>query len=116
MRASILTLAAILAGAAPALAARIVTIGAGDLGPLNRQLGGTTHGSANVLVKQKVADLGVPHIRIDTWLDTGPYACVKDSEGRPVVDFTAIDERVQNVRDTGAEPLVIVDYMPRCLS
>jgi len=81
-----------------------------SLGALNRELGGVTQGSANPAVNAALASIGVPHVRIDTWFDQSGVDCVHPP------DFTALDQRVANVRAAGAEPLVIIDYMPACLS
>ena len=95
----------------PAFAARIVTVDVSrSLGALNRELGGVTQGSANPAVNAALASIGVPHIRIDTWFDLSGVDCVNPP------DFGALDARVANVRAAGAEPLVIIDYMPACLS
>lgn len=83
---------------------------AGSLGALNEDLHGTTQGSANQGVIDRLAAIRQRHIRIDTWFEQGVYDCAS------APDFTALDDRVESVRATGAEPLVIIDYMPPCLS
>ncbi|MGH7896352.1 MAG: GH39 family glycosyl hydrolase, partial [Candidatus Binatia bacterium] len=103
--------AAVLLASSAALGERIVTVDVSrSLGPLNRELGGVTQGSANPAVNQALAAVDIPHIRIDAWFDLGGVDCVNPP------DFTALDARVANVRAAGAEPLVIIDYMPACMS
>jgi len=98
-------------GSAAAAGERVVTVDlAGSSRSFNRSLGGVTQGSANPAVNAALASIRVPHIRIDTWFEQGGVDCTNPP------DFTAIDARVANVRAAGAEPLVIIDYMPRCLS
>lgn len=106
---AVLLFATLAAGDAGA-ASRIVTVGPAPLGPLNRDLGGTTQGSGDPAVIAALAAVAPATIRVDMWLDQGAYDCVHPP------DFSAVDERVRNARRAGAEPLVIVDYMPACLS
>ena len=74
--------------------------------PVNPDLGGLSWNAGDSL--EPVADIRPPTVRVDASLQDASTA-----EG--VLDLTALLARVAEIRRIGAEPMVILSYMPRWL-
>src|SRR4051794_38128214 len=84
----------------------VVVDAAHPLGPTNRGLGGFVWNTGPI---DGVVPLQPAGIRIDASLQSA-------SRGPDDLDLSALLTRVSEVRRAGAEPLVILSYMPRWLA